>query len=865
MPLPANPSGLSPMMRQYCEIKRQHSDELLLYRLGDFYELFFDDAVTSSRELELVLTGRDCGLPERAPMCGVPHHSVESYIAKLISKGYRVAICEQTEDPALAKGIVKREIVRVVTPGTVIDECMLKEGANNYIACVYGDKDCFGICFADISTGTAEVTETARSVAGVINELARFAPSELLCSPFAANERAIKEYAKKTLGIEPYRLYDASFELEAAKGAINEQFGAAKASALTRFELGGAIKALGALVKYLRDTQLRGAARLVELEAYECEQYMRLPVSTRRNLEITASMRDGGIRGSLLWVVDNTKTSMGRRRLREQLEKPLIDPKQINMRLDATGELHDDPVLLAKLRETLSGIFDIERIITRVLYRSVSPRELASFAAACVKIAELKALSAPLTSSLGATLRSRLDELNDVRERISEALVDEPPVLLKDGGYIRAGYSKDADEMRELLTNSRAFLARMESELREKTGIKTLKVGYNRVFGYYIEISRQFSERVPDHFVRKQTLSTGERYITEELKELETKILGARERLDMLERQLYEQLLVFVESALSRIQATAEAVAGLDVLCSNAFAARENGYCRPEVDSSSVISICNGRHPVVEKVTDELFVPNDANLSADNLVAVITGPNMAGKSTYMRQTALITLLAQTGAFVPAASARIGVTDAIYTRVGASDDLFGGDSTFMVEMKEVAEILRDATAKSLVVLDEIGRGTSTFDGMSLARAVVEHIVSETRCKTLFATHYHELTDLADEYGEIKNYNIAAKKRGDDVTFLRRIVEGPADESYGIEVAKLAGLPESVIERAKSVLRSLEERAPVSERAAAPERRAPGAASGVLKELRSINIETLTPIEAMCELAELKKLSEETEEA
>ena len=866
MPLPANTSKLSPMMRQYCEIKRQHMNELLFYRIGDFYELFFDDAKIASQELELVLTGKDCGLPERAPMCGVPHHACENYIARLIEKGYRVAVCEQTEDPALAKGLVKRDIIRIVTPGTVTDECMLKEGVNNYIACIYGAKEGFGVCFADISTGTARVTELARSPQSVINELARYTPSEVLCNTYAENERRIKDYCKKILGISPFLLYDESFDPMAANSAVVGQFGAASASKLAKFERGCAVRALGALIKYLHDTQFKGAARVVELETYDCAEFMRLSASTRRSLELVASMRNGEKRGSLLWVVDNAKTSMGRRRLRDWLEKPLVDPKQINYRLDSVCELVENSVLQTQLRETLGGIFDIERIITRVLYRSISPRELAAFASACSSIAALKEQCAPLQMPMNADLAARLDTLDDVRERINKTLIDDPPTLLKDGGYIRRGFSNEADELRELLSNSKSYLARMESDLREKTGIKTLKVGYNSVFGYYIEISKANSDRVPAGFIRKQTLTNGERYITEELKDLETRILGARERLDMLERRIYEELLVFVEDALPRIQSTADAVAELDALCSNAFTARENNYCRPEVDSSGIISIENGRHPVVEKVADELFVPNDTRLDSQNLIAVITGPNMAGKSTYMRQTALIALMAQTGSFVPAASAHIGVLDAIYTRVGATDDLFGGDSTFMVEMKEVAEILSEATADSLVILDEIGRGTSTYDGMSLARAVVEHIAGQLHCKTLFATHYHELTALADELDVVRNYNIAVKKRGDDITFLRRIVEGGADESYGIEVAKLAGLPDDVIERAKSVLNSLEERAPQQ---SAPQRSAKAVnaanAAAVLKALGEVNVELLTPIEAMCELAEIKKIADKCDEA
>ncbi|MEA4911028.1 MAG: DNA mismatch repair protein MutS, partial [Oscillospiraceae bacterium] len=815
MAFPANTAKLSPMMKQYLAIKEQHMDELLFYRLGDFYEMFFDDAVTASRELELVLTGRDCGLPERAPMCGVPFHSYEGYVARLIAKGYKVAICEQMEDPALAKGIVDRGIIRVVTPGTVTDACMLSEGKNNYICCLFLGKDGFGLSFADISTGVAYVTETGASAAAAFDELARFEPSEILCNNLALSDAEFARRIEKNSGVRPFLLYDGYFDADAAKGYIAKQFDAEKTQALTQYKRGYGVRALGALLKYIEETQFHGAARLVGLEVYRCVQYLSVGATARKNLELTQTLRAGERRGSLLWVIDRTVTASGKRTLRSMLEKPLMDVGDINARLDATQELYNDTIELAKLREALDGIFDIERLMTRVIYRTCTPRDLRSLAETCRRIAGLKQTAAPLTAPLLTALREQLCDLSDIERKIDDMIAEDPPALLKDGGYIRFGYDPNVDELHSLVSNSKAYIARLEASLREKTGIKNLRIGYNRVFGYYIEVSKSNADSVPESFIRKQTLANGERYINEELKELETKILSASERLNMLERQLYEELLGFLELAVWRVQQTAVAVGMLDALCSYAALARENGYCRPTVDGAGAIVIRNGRHPVVEKVIDgELYVPNDTLLDGgDNLVNLITGPNMAGKSTYMRATALIVLLAQMGRFVPASSAKIGVVDAIYTRVGASDDLFSGDSTFMVEMKEVAEILRCATKHSLIILDEIGRGTSTYDGMSIARAVIEEICRKggIGAKTMFATHYHELTEMDGDFANIKNYNIAVKKRGDDITFLRRIVTGPADDSYGIEVAKLAGLPDTAISRAKEILAAVEARA------------------------------------------------------
>ncbi len=852
---------LSPMMRQYLEIKQKHEDALLFYRLGDFYEMFFDDAVTASKELELVLTGRDCGLPERAPMCGVPFHSCEGYIAKLIQKGYKVAVCEQVEDPALAKGIVKREIIRVVTPGTVVENSMLSEESNNYVCCLFFDVSCRGMCFADISTGSVFVTETTDGPETVVNELSRFAPREILLNARAQGNKRVTDFIVKTLGVKPTLIYDEGFDLTVCRQTVFESFSGESCDRLAELREGAGVRALGVLVRYLRDTQFHGADRLTDFEVYRCAQFMSLSASCRRNLELVASARTGERRGSLLWVIDRTRTPAGKRLLKAFIDRPLVDVGEINRRLDAVEEMAGDPVCGARMGDALSQIKDIERMMTRVIYRTVSPRELIAFASACEGLKALKTAASALTSPLASSLCGAIDPLDDLARRVTETISENPPALMKDGGYIKKGFSGEIDELRQLVGDSKSYLAELEMRLKEQLGIKNLKVGYNRVFGYYIEVPRAFSSSVPDTFVRKQTLATGERYINEELKELEGRILSAAERIAALEREAYEELLVFLEGNAGRVGASAHASAYLDVLHGFAKCAQDNAYTRPDVDGSGVVEIKGGRHPVVEQVIDGgLFVPNDTLLDrGENLAALITGPNMAGKSTYMRQTALIVILAQIGCFVPAKSAHIGVVDAVFTRVGASDDIFSGDSTFMVEMREVAEILDNATANSLVILDEIGRGTSTYDGMSIARAVVEEICREggIGAKTMFATHYHELCELEDVFCNIKNYNIAVKKRGDDITFLRKIVRGGADESYGIEVAKLAGLPETAIERAKEILHGIErgERAPLGPLRTPEREEESRAAAEIMRELARIDIDTLTPIEAMLKLGEL----------
>lgn len=861
---------LSPMMQQYFEIKKQHPDEILFYRLGDFYEMFFDDAITASRELELTLTGRNCGLEQRAPMCGVPFHSYESYVARLIAKGYKVAICEQMEDPATAKGLVKRDIIRVITPGTVIESSMLQDDKNNYICSVYLKGKKAGLCFADISTGAAHVTELAAEKISnaIIAELCRWRPSEVLMNESVLDCKEVTAYIKQHMACSVELIEKERYAPGIVETMLAGQFGREWAKT-TPVSPGGLVRyALGALLGYLHDTQKKGVERLKSIESYAEAQFMQLSPVTRANLELTETLRGREKRGTLLWVLDKTQTAMGKRLLRAWVEQPLITPSAINARLAAVETLVGQTVARAELAEALRYIFDIERLMTRTIYGSATPKEMYSLAQTCDWLPKLKELAAGCGCPELSALAEAIDPLEDVKQKIYACVDPEAPSTLKDGGVIRAGYNEEVDSLRTLREGGKDVLAQMEARMREETGIPKLKVGYNHVFGYYIEVSNSYKNLVPDTYIRKQTLTNGERYITQELKELENRILGAHERLIVLERQLFDGLLAFVGGQLPRIQSTAAAVARLDVLTSLAQVAVDNNYCRPVVDDSDRLTIAEGRHPVVEQVLKgSLFVPNDTTLDCgENRCLIITGPNMAGKSTYMRQNALIALMAQIGSFVPARECHVGVVDAIFTRVGASDDLAAGQSTFMVEMTEVAEILKNATPKSLVILDEIGRGTSTFDGMSIARAVVEHIADGAKglgCKTLFATHYHELTDLEETIEGVKNYNIAVKKRGEDITFLRRIVRGPADDSYGIEVARLAGLPGSVTRRAHEVLRVLEASAPGRHKVeqldfdALADYASPAVPSEVLEKLEALDVETLTPIEALNFLYELKK--------
>ena len=867
--IPQDRSKLSPMMQQYLSMKDEHRDQILMFRLGDFYEMFFDDAVTASRELELTLTGRDCGLPDRAPMCGVPYHSVENYIARLVKKGYKVAICEQMENPALAKGMVKRDIVRVVTPGTLMEANMLEEGSNNYICSLCPAGERCGLAFADISTGSVLVTEVSGEMAA-INELGKYAPHEVIYAEELPQLRSVVGFLKDRLCCAAQAGDRDAYTEETAKKLVTEQFGADTVTRLAGTPL--AVRALGGLMAYLKVTQFTGLERLLEAKSYLPQEYMRLDVAARRNLELTETMRSREKRGTLFWVMDKTKTSMGRRLLRSSIEQPLLSVNAINRRLNAVTELTRNSILISELAAALDGVYDLERLMTRVVYGNPPVKDMIALGATTARLPAIKELLGEVQCALLREIEQNIDPLEDVARLIGSAIDPDSDIPLKEGGVIREGYDKQLDEARHLSKDIRGILAEIEEREKDATGIRTLRIGYNRVFGYYIEVSNSFKDQVPAHYIRKQTLTNAERYITEEIKELEERVLHAQQEAIDRAAELYEQVRATVAAELPRIQQTAAAVAGLDMLCSLATVALNNNYCCPTVDLSDEIEISEGRHPVVEQLLDGApFVLNDTKLNnRENQIAVLTGPNMAGKSTYMRQVALIVLMAQVGSFVPAASARIGIVDGIYTRVGASDDLTTGQSTFMVEMSEVANILKEATEKSLLILDEIGRGTSTYDGMSIARAVIEYIADRKKlgAKTLFATHYHELTELEELIPCVKNYNVAVKKRGEDIVFLRRIIPGGVDESYGIEVSKLAGIPRWVIDRAYEVLSSLEEWQTVSE-AKVKTRAKPKEeseqlyfidekAEAIKKRLRGADPNTLTPIEALNLIYELKKM-------
>lgn len=867
--IPQDRSKLSPMMQQYLSMKDEHRDQILMFRLGDFYEMFFDDAVTASRELELTLTGRDCGLPDRAPMCGVPYHSVENYIARLVKKGYKVAICEQMENPALAKGMVKRDIVRVVTPGTLMEANMLEEGSNNYICSLCPAGERCGLAFADISTGSVLVTEVSGEMA-VINELGKYAPHEVIYAEELPQLRSVVGFLKDRLCCAAQAGDRDAYTEETAKKLVTEQFGEDTVTRLAGTPL--AVRALGGLMAYLKVTQFTGLERLLEAKSYLPQEYMRLDVAARRNLELTETMRSREKRGTLFWVLDKTKTSMGRRLLRSSIEQPLLSVNAINRRLNAVTELTRNSILISELAAALDGVYDLERLMTRVVYGNPPVKDMIALGATTARLPAIKELLGEVQCALLREIEQNIDPLEDVARLIGSAIDPDSDIPLKEGGVIREGYDKQLDEARHLSKDIRGILAEIEEREKDATGIRTLRIGYNRVFGYYIEVSNSFKDQVPAHYIRKQTLTNAERYITEEIKELEERVLHAQQEAIDRAAELYEQVRATVAAELPRIQQTAAAVAGLDMLCGLATVALNNNYCCPTVDLSDEIEISEGRHPVVEQLLDGApFVPNDTKLNnRENQIAVLTGPNMAGKSTYMRQVALIVLMAQVGSFVPAASARIGIVDGIYTRVGASDDLTTGQSTFMVEMSEVANILKEATEKSLLILDEIGRGTSTYDGMSIARAVIEYVADRKKlgAKTLFATHYHELTELEELIPCVKNYNVAVKKRGEDIVFLRRIIPGGVDESYGIEVSKLAGIPRWVIDRAYEVLSSLEDGQTVSE-AKVKTRAKPKEeseqlyfidekAEAIKKRLRGADPNTLTPIEALNLIYELKKL-------
>ena len=861
---------LTPMMRQYLEIKERHPDCILFFRLGDFYEMFADDAKLASHELDLTLTTRDRGKEksEQVPMCGVPYHSAESYIARLVARGYKVAICEQMEDPALAKGLVKRDITRIVTPGTVIESSMLDESRNNYFACVFGEGGRYGLSFCDISTGAFYATqaEGAEAMERVISELGRFAPAEVLRGGDAAKSEELTRTLQERLSCCADLGADELFDPQETAQLVEKQFGK-PLDELGLTERPEVWRSAGALLRTLCELQKTGLSHVRELEFYVSGRFMELDLSARRNLELTETMRAGEKRGSLLWVLDHTKTAMGSRMLRSWLEKPLLSPKRINARLDAVEELTKNSIGRDELVHMLQDVSDYERVTARIVTGAANCRDLVSLGNGCEPLPELRAAIGGLHASLFGVLLDELDDLSDLRDEIRNAIVDEPPFSVREGGMIRDGYSEELDQLRDIVSGGKGTLARIEAEEREKTGIKTLRVGYNRVFGYYIEVSKGQTAQVPETYIRKQTLTTGERYITPELKELERTILTAKDRITALEYELFSQVRQHLADQSARIQRTARAVAALDVLTDFAALAARQNYCRPEIDLSGELHITDGRHPVVEQVLkDALFVPNDTALDCGaNRVAILTGPNMAGKSTYMRQVALIVLMAQMGCFVPARTARIGVVDRIFTRIGASDDLASGQSTFMVEMSEVADILKNATSRSLLILDEIGRGTSTFDGMAIARAVLEYAADRKRlgAKTLFATHYHELTDISQELSGVQNFNIAVKKRQGDMIFLRKIVPGAADDSYGVEVAKLAGLPDRVVSRAREILKKLETQAPQAAPRPAPEDDAQVSmldmgAGELRRALEAVTVETLTPIEAMNVLYKLKQM-------
>lgn len=875
-------SEATPMMRQYLKMKEDYKDCILFYRLGDFYEMFFEDALKASKELELTLTGKNCGLEERAPMCGVPYHSVEGYLNKLVGKGYKVAICEQVEDPKQARGIVHREVIRVVTPGTNTNLQALDESKNNYIMSVIYLNGRYGISTADVTTGDYYVTEV-ETEQKLMDEINKFAPSEIICNEAFYMSGIDMEEIRARLGVSISSLDAWYFSDETASAALLGHFKVNSVEGLGLKDYPYGTTAAGALLKYLYETQKTSMEHLSSIHPYTTGMFMVIDSSTRRNLELVETMREKQKRGSLLWVLDKTKTAMGARTLRSYVEQPLIECSEIERRLDAIEEINSRVIDREEIREYLHPIHDLERLIARVTYQTANPRDFIALRNSLKMIAPLKQILAEFHCSLLKETLKDMDELEDIYDLIDSSIEEDAPISVREGGIIKNGFKEDIDKLREARTNGKTWLADVEKKERDETGIKNLKIKHNKVFGYYLEVTNSYKNLVPEHYVRRQTLANAERYITPELKELEDMILGAEDKLVALEYDYFCEIRQSIAKEVIRIQKTAKAVAVLDVLVSLAVVAEEGRYCRPCLNESGVIDIREGRHPVVEKmISHDMFITNDTYLDhADSRISIITGPNMAGKSTYMRQTALIVMMAQMGSFVPAKSADIGLVDRVFTRVGASDDLASGQSTFMVEMNEVANILRNATDKSLLILDEIGRGTSTFDGLSIAWAVVEHISNPKLlgAKTLFATHYHELTELEGKLDNVNNYCIAVKEKGDDIVFLRKIVKGGADKSYGIQVAKLAGVPESVIERAKEIVEELSEHditeitknLTVKNAAAKPKKKKmqPDTLDleqislfdtvkddDIIEELRSVDISSMTPLEAMNKLNELQ---------
>lgn len=880
-------AALTPMMQQYMAIKEQYKDCILFYRLGDFYEMFYDDALTASRELEITLTGKNCGQEERAPMCGVPYHAVDVYLNKLVAKGYKVAICEQAEDPKQAKGIVKREVIRIVTPGTNLSQQALDEGRNNYLMCLVYDNNQFGLAITDISTGDFYTTEVA-TLKELYDEIHRFSPSEIICNDSFYMSGASLDDFKDRLHVSVSTLDTWYMDEAVSVQKIKEHFKVASLDGLGLTDFPSGTLAVGALLLYLYETQKNTLDNLTKITPYRSGGYMIIDSATNRNLELIETLREKQKKGSLLWVLDKTKTAMGARLMRNWIEQPLIEKKKITARQDAVEELYNDMITREEIREYLNAVYDLERLVTRISYRTANPRDLIAFKTSLGMIPPVKQLLSQAKSAELKEIDERMDCLEDIYDLIEKSIQDEPPIMIREGGMIKEGYNEDVDKFRLSRTEGKTWLAELEAREKEKTGIKNLRVRYNKVFGYYLEVTNSYKELVPEDWTRKQTLANAERYITPELKELEDMILDAEDKLAALEYDLYCEVRDSIGEQVVRIQETAKAIAHLDVLASLACVAQSNDYVRPSINTKGVIDIQGGRHPVVEKMNNnQMFIDNDTYLDNKNhRISIITGPNMAGKSTYMRQSALIVLMAQIGSFVPAKSANIGIVDRIFTRVGASDDLASGQSTFMVEMTEVANILRNATSRSLLILDEIGRGTSTFDGLSIAWAVVEHISNPKLlgAKTLFATHYHELTELEGKLDSVNNYCIAVREQGDDIIFLRKIIRGGADKSYGIQVARLAGVPDSVIDRAKEIASWLEE-TDVTDKAknlqvrtsakkkevvreAVPAEKQMSlfdiypADHPVLKELAELDVSNMTPIQALNTLYELQKRLKET---
>ena len=865
-------SVISPMMQKYLETKEEYKDCILFYRLGDFYEMFFEDALIAARELEITLTGKDCGLPERAPMAGIPHHAAEVYAEKLIEKGYKVAICEQLEDPKTAKGIVKRGVIRILTPGTIVESNLLEEKKNNYIMSICKSGIYFGVSVCDISTGEFYSSEikSENNFALLLDEIARFAPSEIIANSMMFECQEEMDKIRERFSIYMSRFSDKFFTDDVGNLTLDYNIIENKKEVTNLKEKPLAVKSINALLEYLNETQMTSLEHINTITIYSLSKYMSLDINARRNLEITEKMRDKSKKGTLLWVLDKTSTSMGGRLLRRWLNDPLLEVKEIQERLDAVKELKDNMMLRGEITDTLKKVYDIERLAGKMTYGNANARDMITLKNSLERLPEVKNVLAMCQSHKLKELYENLDELKDVFALIEKSIVEDPPMTIKDGGIIKLGYDEEIDTLKKASTEGKTWLAKLEADEKEKTGIKTLKVGYNKVFGYYIEVSKSFVSQVPERFIRKQTLTTGERYITEELKTIENQILGAEEKVVNLEYNAFVEIRTEIAKNIKRLQKTANVVSTLDVLSSFAQVAEDMNYCMPVVKDDGIIKIKEGRHPVIEKMIGSgNFVPNDTYLDKNgDRLAIITGPNMAGKSTYMRQVALITLMAQVGSFVPATEAQIGVVDKIFTRVGASDDLSMGQSTFMVEMMEVATILKEATENSLVILDEIGRGTSTYDGLSIAWAVAEYIANKEKCgaKTLFATHYHELIELADKQEGIKNYSIAVKEKGEDIIFLRKIVEGGTDESYGIHVARLAGIPKVVTKRADEILTSLERKSMLSGKK--QEKESKKVVEGqfdmfnfklaeIAHEIDKIDLNELTPIDALNTLVKIKE--------